>query len=61
MNASDTVIRRMVADLESGRAHWVPRPAEAAVRIPRPKTAEDRRAYDAERKARQRAEARGQS
>lgn len=59
MNPGVTVIRRMVADLESGRAHWVPRPPERA--DDRPMTDEARRAYERERKARQRAEARGRS
>lgn len=57
MDSGETVIRRMVADLESGRARWVPRrddPHESG-----PKTDEARRTYDRERKARQRAESRG--
>lgn len=60
MNPGARVIDRLVADVRSGAAHWVPRaidrePATATGAA----TAEARRQHDAQRKARQRARVTG--
>ena len=61
MNTSETVIQRVVSDIESGRAHWVERhdPIPRMDLAPVTPTVEARRIRDRERKRRQRAEMRG--
>lgn len=61
MDAGERAIERVVEDIASGRAHWVPRPPEryAAV-LPAPAPAsEARRGYDRRRKRQQRSRRQG--